>query len=164
VVVRQPDGSYALNPRGAFTSDVQAFNEAMLQADVARADAARAEALERAVALYRAPFLNATYSEWTEPIRRELEERQIEALNELAAWKSREGAFEEALTLFKALEAVDAYGEAAAYGIMRCHLSLNDGAAAARHYRRYRQLLKDDLDEEPSPRLAELYREAPAKG
>jgi DNA-binding SARP family transcriptional activator len=98
-----------------------------------------------------------------EPIRRELEDRYIEALNELGAWKQRQGAFEEALALFKALDGVDAYSDAAAYGIMRCHLALNDGPSAARYYRRFRQLLKDELDEEPSERLTELYRQATAQ-
>jgi hypothetical protein len=32
-----------------------------------------------------------------------------------------------------------------------------------RHYRRFRQLLKDDLEEEPSERLTALYREASSK-
>jgi hypothetical protein len=36
-----------------------------------------------------------------EPLRRELEERYIEALNELAANRLRAGEFEEALTLFR---------------------------------------------------------------
>lgn len=159
-VVREADGGYALNPKGEFFSDVDTFNAAMLAADVARDEASRAANLESAVAAYRGAFLASTYSEWTEPIRRELEDRYIEALNELAAWKLRAGTFEEALTLFKALEATDSYSEAAAYGIMRCQIALNDGAAATRHYRRFRQLLKDELDEEPSERLSELYREA----
>ncbi|MEX2246659.1 MAG: tetratricopeptide repeat protein [Dehalococcoidia bacterium] len=162
-VVRDAEGGYELNPRGTFAFDVDEFNAAMLQAEVAREESERTEQLEKAVALYKGPFLASTYSEWTGPVRRELEERYIEALNELAAGKQRAGAFEEALTLFKALEAVDTYSEAAAYGIMKCHLSMNDGAAAARHFRRFRQLLKDDLEEEPSPRLAELYREASAR-
>jgi DNA-binding SARP family transcriptional activator len=159
-VVREPDGSYALNARGVFDSDVAAFNRAMLAADVARADEERLARLEEAVALYKGPFMSATYSEWVEPVRRELEERYIEALNELAARKLREGPFEEGLVLFKSLEAVDPYSDAAAFGVMRCYLALNDGPAAARHYRRYRQLLHDELDEEPSERLQQLYREA----
>ncbi len=163
-VVREADGGYALNPRGTFTSDVDSFNRAMLEADVATDDAVRAAKLEEAVALYKGGFLSSTYSEWVEPLRRELEDRYIEALNELGARKLREGVFEDALTLFKLLEAVDPYSEAAAVGIMRCHLSLNDGTAATRHYRRFRQLLKDELDEEPSDRLAELYRQASARG
>ncbi|MBI5285725.1 MAG: tetratricopeptide repeat protein [Chloroflexi bacterium] len=163
-VVRDGDGGYMLNPKGVFTSDVHSFNQAMLEAEVAKDDAGRGARLEEAVALYKGPFLASTYSEWVDPVRRELEDRYIEALNELAARKLREGTFEEALTLFKALEAVDPYSEAAAIGVMRCHLSLNDGASAARHYRRFRQLLKDELDEEPSERLGELYREAAARG
>ena len=47
-------------------------------------------------------------------IRREMEDRYIEGLNELGAWKLRHGAFDEALTLFKALDAVDSFSEAAA--------------------------------------------------
>jgi ATP/maltotriose-dependent transcriptional regulator MalT/DNA-binding SARP family transcriptional activator len=159
-VVRDADGNYLLNSKGVFTADVDAFNAAMLEAEVARDDAARAAKLEEAVALYKGPYLSTVYSEWVDPIRRELEERYIEAVNELAARKLRAGAFEEALVLFKSLEGVDPYSEAAAHGIMRCQLSLNDGPAAARHYRRFRQLLRDELDEEPSERLAELYREA----
>ncbi len=162
-VVREPDGGYALNPKGVFTSDVDSFNRAMLEADTAKDEAARAAKLEEAVALYKGPFLSSAYSEWTEPYRRELEDRYVEGLNELAARKLREGAVEEALVLFKAFEAIDAYSDAAAYGIMRCHLAMNDGAAAARHYRRFRQLLKDELEEEPSERLIALYREAAAR-
>ncbi len=163
-VVRTKEGAYELNPRGVFTTDVDAFNKAMLEADVARDADARAASLARAVAQYKGPFLSSTYSEWTEPLRRELEDRYIEALNEFAAYTLQRGEFEEALTLFRLLEGVDPYSEAAAFGVMRCHLGLNDGPAAARHFRRFRQLLEDELGEEPSPRLLDLYREASATG
>ncbi len=161
-VVREAGGAYALNPKGVYHSDVDDFNGAMLEADVTSATVRTAK-LETAVGLYKAAFLSSTYSEWTEPLRRELEDRYIEALNELAAEKLRDGIFEDALALFKLLEAVDTYSEAAAYGAMRCYVSLNDAASAARHYRRFKQLMKDDLDEEPSERLAHLYREASAR-
>ena len=161
-VVREPDGAYALNPKGVFTSDVDAFERAMVAADSAKDADVRASKLEEAVALYKAPFLGSTYSEWTEPLRRSLEDRYIEAVNELAAEKLRTGGYEEALVLFKSLEGLDPYSDAAAYGAMRCYLGLNDGPSAARHYRRFRQLLKDELDEEPSERLTALYREAAA--
>jgi two-component SAPR family response regulator len=159
-VVRGADGAYALNAKGVFDSDVDAFNRAMLEADVVKGDEERYARLEDAVNVYKGPYLSAMYGEWLEPIRRELEDRYIEALNELGAWKLRKGAHAEALALFKALDAADPYSEAAAYGVMRCHLALNDGPSAARYFRRYRQLLKDELDEEPSARLVELYRQA----
>jgi ATP/maltotriose-dependent transcriptional regulator MalT/DNA-binding SARP family transcriptional activator len=159
-VVRDANGGYALNSKGVFTLDVDAFNRAMLEADVAREDEARAGKLEEAVALYRGGFLASTYSEWTEPIRRELEDRYIEALNELGSRRQREGRHEEALQLFRALESVDTYSESAAHGIMRSYIGVSDGGSAVRHYRRFKQLLNDDLDEEPSERLTALYREA----
>jgi len=40
---------------------------------------------------------------------------------------------------------------------------MNDGASAVRHYRRFRQLLKDELDEEPTERLTAVYREASSR-
>lgn len=163
-VVRDTSGGYVLNPKGIFTSDVDAFNRAMLEAEVVKDAAARAAKLDAAVAVYRGPFLASTYSEWVEPYRRELEDRYVEALNELGATKQKSGAFEEALALFKALAALDPYSEAATYGVMRAHLSMNDGPSAARFYRRFRQLLKDELDEDPAPRLQALYREASAQG
>ncbi len=163
-VVRSQDGGYTLNPKGIFESDADAFNRAMLEADVAKDDEARIERLEQAVSAYKGAFLSAAYSEWVEPIRRELEDRYVEALNELGAWKLREGKHDESLALFKALEAIDPYSEAAAHGIMRSHLALNDGPSAARFFRRFRQLLKDELEEEPSERLVELYRQASAQG
>jgi two-component SAPR family response regulator len=162
-VVRGSDGAYALNPKGVFESDVDLFNRAMLEAEVARDEEARVGKLEEAVNTYKGAYMSATYSEWVEPTRRELEDRCIEALNELGAWKLRHGAFEEALVLFKALDAVDSYSDAAAYGIMRCYLALNDGPSAARFFRRFRQLLKDELDEEPSERVIELYKQASAQ-
>jgi LuxR family maltose regulon positive regulatory protein len=162
-VVREANGGYALNPRGTFTSDVDEFNSTMLASEVAKDEESRLNHLERAIALYKGGFLSATYSEWVEPLRRELEDRYIEALNELGAKKLKDGVFEDALTLFKLLEGVDPYSEAAAVGIMRSHLALNDAQAATRHYRRFRQLLKDELDEEPSAQLGELYRQASAR-
>jgi DNA-binding SARP family transcriptional activator/tetratricopeptide (TPR) repeat protein len=159
-VIREGGGAYALNPKGDFRTDVDSFNRAMLEADVARDEGVRADRLQEAVSVYKEPYLSSTYSDWAVPQRRELEGRYIEAMNELAAFRLREGAFVEALALFKALEAVDGYSEAAAYGVMRCHLALNDSPAATRHFRRYRQLLRDDLEEEPSARLDDLYREA----
>jgi DNA-binding SARP family transcriptional activator len=159
-VVRESDGAYALNGRGVFDSDVAEFRKAMSEADTTRDDGVRGERLAEAVGLYKGAFLASTYSEWTEPLRREFEDRYVEALNELAARKLQAGAFEEALMLFKSLEDIDGYSDAAAFGIMRCHVGLNDPGTAARHYRRYRQLLHDELDEEPSERLTALYREA----
>ena len=158
-VLRTTGGAYELNPRGVFRTDVEAFNRAMLGSR--RRDGRRRPRGEpRKPCRPTGPFLSSTYSEWAEPLRRELEDRYIEALNELAAYTLQRGAFEEALTLFRLLEGVDPYSEAAAFGVMRCHLGLNDGPAAARHFRRFRQLLKDELDEEPTPRLLELYRQA----
>jgi two-component SAPR family response regulator len=159
-VIRDADGAYALNPKGVFVTDVDSFNRAMLEADVAKDDETRRAKLEEAIGSHKGSFLSSTYSEWTDPIRQELEDRYVEALNELAALRLRGGAFQDALALFRALETADTYSEAAAYGIMRCHVALNDGASAARHFRRFRQLLKDELDEEPSPRLVDLYRDA----
>lgn len=163
-VVRTKDGSYELNPRGVFMTDVDAFNKAMLEADLGRDDDARVASLESATAHYKGSYLASAYSEWVEPIRRELEDRYIEALNELAAYRLRRGDFEEALTLFRLLEMVDPYSEAAAFGTMRSQIGLNDGPAAARHFRRFRQRMKDELDEDPSSRLLDLYREASAAG
>jgi DNA-binding SARP family transcriptional activator len=162
-VVRDSGGAYALNPKGVFISDVDAFNRAMLAADVARDEAERTQKLEEAVGAYKGGFLSSTYSDWTETIRRELEDRYVEALNELGAQRLREGRFEEALPLFRALEDVDSYSESAVAGIMRAHIGMNDGQSAVRQYRRFRELLQKDLDEEPSERLESLYREATGK-
>jgi ATP/maltotriose-dependent transcriptional regulator MalT len=162
-VVRDPAGGYGLNPKGVFLSDVDAFNQAMLSADVAKDEGERTQKLEEAVAAYKGGFLASTYSDWTESIRRELEDRYIEALNELGAQRLREGRFEEALPLFRALEEVDAYSESAVFGVMRAHLGMNDGQSALRQFRRFRELLQKELDEEPSERLQSLYREASGK-
>lgn len=162
-VVRDADGGYLLNPKGTFESDVLAFNRVMLEADAAKDEDARAEKLQEAIALYTGGLLASTYSEWAEPLRREMEDRYIEALNELAARQLRAGQYDDALALFKLLEGVDPYSEAASHGIMKAYVSMNDGASAMRHYRRFRQLLKDELDEEPSEALTALYREATSR-
>ena len=106
------------------------------------------------------PIQLGPLAELLEPLRSQYEDRYIEALNELGATKLREGAYEESLVLFRSLEAVDAFSEAAAVGIMRAYMALNDPGAAARHFRRFRQVLKDELDEEPSERLLDLYKQA----
>ena len=65
-VVRDSGGAYALNPKGVFASDVDAFNRAMLAADVAKDEEERTQKLEEAVGAYKGGFLSSTYSDWTE--------------------------------------------------------------------------------------------------
>ena len=127
-VVRDANGGYALNPKGVFDVRRRAVQpgDARGRRRAGRRGRARRSSRKRSRRT-RARSSSSTYSEWAEPMRRELEDRYIEALNELGARRLRDGHFEEALQLFKALEAVDTYSEAAAYGIMRATLPSTTG-------------------------------------
>ena len=99
----------------------------------------------------RAPFLSSTYSEWAEPMRRELEDRYIEALNELARAQAARGRVRGgAARCSRRWRPSTRTARRRRSASCARHIGLNDGGSAARHYRRFRQLLKDELDEEPS--------------
>lgn len=151
------DGRYQLTLGKIYWYDAEEFVRLLEEADRSGAQASQRIALyERAVSLYRGPFLEEFYSDWVTPHRDELETRFLQAINRLAKLKAQEGSLEQAIELLRSAVATDPYQEEANYGLMHYAALMGDRAAALRHYKSYVELLRDDLSARPSPVFLDL--------
>lgn len=118
------------------------------------------EAFRRAVALYRAPFLEASYMDWTDPIRTRVSERVLEALASLLRWSAEEGRHQESLDYAQRILALDPCRQEACQGALEAFLAMNRPEEAVRCFESFRRTLRDELGLDPSPRLIALYERA----
>jgi serine/threonine-protein kinase len=137
---------------GSMTSDVQAFEEAL----------ARGEP-ERAVELYRGPFLDGIYLDgapeferWLERERGRLAHAHAAALERLAAAAGAAGDHARATGWWRRLAAVDPLSSRVAVELMRALAAAGDPEAALRHARVHAALVWQELETPPDPAVAEL--------
>ncbi|HEX3550908.1 MAG TPA: BTAD domain-containing putative transcriptional regulator [Candidatus Elarobacter sp.] len=111
------------------------------------------EIFERLVRGRPAAFANW---EWFEPVERELEAATREVGAYVAARALRAGDHVRALGIAHALTKLDPLDEAARQIAISAHIAANDRGAAILEYRGYRELLREELDVEPSAELLRL--------
>jgi DNA-binding SARP family transcriptional activator len=156
------------NTASHFALDTAAFDE--LAAAGERCPHAREEACaecvarwERAIALYRGPFLDqatprdsAGFEEWA-LLRRERYERQAaEMLARLAGYyERRDGA--QALRYARRHLALDPWNEEVHRQVMRVLAASGQRGAALAHYAHCRRVLAEDLGVEPEDETIQLY-------
>ncbi|AHG89400.1 transcriptional activator domain-containing protein [Gemmatirosa kalamazoonensis] len=150
-------GDIRLN-RSRITSDVQELESALDEGD-----------LERAVGLYRGPFLDGfflpsapEFEQWSSAQRARLEDRITGALERLAQKAESAEDFRAAVEWRKQLAAIRPLDSATAVGLMTALARSGDRARAIHHARLHEELLRDQLGLEPDPvvtALAERLRE-----
>ena len=151
------DGRYALSLGEACWYDVEEFTRLLDEADLPTIDQSRRiESYERALSLYKGPYLEEFYSDWVVPRREELEQRYLQALSRLAKLKAGKGELEQAVELLRSAVARDPYLEDAHYGLIHYAALMGDRTRALHHYRRYVQLLSNELGARPSANVAAL--------
>ncbi len=156
----QEGGRYYLCPDGEFWFDAEEFDRLASQASrLPRGTEARASLMEKALELYRGPFLEEFYSEWCETLRRNAEQRYIAILSSLAGYYAALGDYPRSIGLLERIVGIDNYQEEAYAQLMKCYASMGDTTAALKWYERYRSLAQQDLQLLPSDTLATLYRE-----
>jgi DNA-binding SARP family transcriptional activator len=94
--------------------------------------------------------------EWLAATERRVSELRAEIAHTLARHALVTKRENDALSLSHTLIGHDPYDESAHEIAISAHLSMGNSAAALRHFRRYRETLKADLDCEPSSRLTLL--------
>ncbi len=152
-------GQYKLNPDLNIWFDVTEFESLLSQSEKLPPDSeARATNLERAIDLYRGPFMQESYSEWTEMRRRQLEDKHLKCISMLSDLYGGKGHYDRAITLLEKSLAIDPYQDEIYCKIMGWHLVVGDKASALRTYKRYVDTVAAETDSTFSPRMKEMYK------
>jgi DNA-binding SARP family transcriptional activator len=139
------------------------FQRALQDAEAASGDdQERLSLLERAAALYKGAFAQDFYAEWVDPVRWQLEEQHLRLLASLAGAYFDRGDHKRSVDLCQRILALDEFNEAAWYRLLQSYLASGEIEAAKFAYRRYADLLRDNLQGEPSEQFRQLMRELAA--
>lgn len=142
--------------------------------DVADWSAALADQdFERAVAVYRGPFLQGFYlpgaqdfERWVESKRAEFAAQYRRALEALAAQASRDAKHSDAVEWWRRLAGEDRFGSRTALGLMRAMVDAGDRAGALDFARVHEQIVLAELESPPDPSIAayaESLRTSPSR-
>jgi LuxR family maltose regulon positive regulatory protein len=151
-------GRYRMNPSLSLWSDVGEFQRLLNGAFRLPQDSPEmAEQCRQAVGLYRGPYMEGFYSEWSQNLQEKLQGRYLQALARLARFHDARAEFRESLDYGEMALAVDNTLEAVHLQVMQLHARRGDPALAVQHYVTYTQWLRRELDEEPSGQLRRAY-------
>lgn len=120
------------------------------------------ETLERALALYRGPFLDGldgcgeAFDEWLATERRRVEETLQQLLHRLLDHYVVTGAIDAAIQLALKLLAIDSLDEDVHRTLIRLYMYQDRVGAALDQYRRCRELLAGELGVDPAPETERL--------
>lgn len=158
------DEQYSLHPSIRIWYDVAEFQSYVKQANQSRiSDAERSELLRQAVKLYQRPYLQDIYMDWTDRRREELRNQYLEALSELAALEGKSKRYREAKQIYEKILGEDPYRDEVHLALMRSLVLSGAPSAALDHFKRYRALLRKELNAEPMPELQEYYEQLAVK-
>jgi LuxR family maltose regulon positive regulatory protein len=151
-------GHIGLSPRVCWV-DTWALEELLAQAanrGPARADAERLG--DKALALYRGPFLGDEEAPWALPLRERLRAKVLHYLGQWARQLEQDGRHEAAVALFHRGLEVDELAEDLYCGLLKAHLALGRHAEARAVCERCRKTLQSVAGVEPSPETQALCR------
>jgi DNA-binding SARP family transcriptional activator len=152
-------GQYKVNPTINIWFDVVEFEHLSSQAEsLPLNDETKATNLRQASELYKGPFMGEFYSEWTEIRRRELEDKYVKALSQLANYHSSRGEYATAISYLEKSLAIDPYQDEVYCKIMEWHLASGDKASALRLYKHYLDTMTRELKLDPPPHISDLHK------
>jgi ATP/maltotriose-dependent transcriptional regulator MalT/DNA-binding SARP family transcriptional activator len=153
-------GHYKLNPLINVWFDTVEFRNLIDKTErIPRGSKIWLDSLEQAIELYKGPFMPEFYSEWVEIERRELENKYIRILSQLANFKAERKEYNPAISLLEKFISVDPYHEEVYCQLIEWYLAMQDKISALRTYKRYLDIVTSDLDVKPSTRLDDLYKD-----
>lgn len=151
----------AFRADGPVAVDVLQFDALLAEAVQAREPEARRCVLTRAIACYGGGLAPGLYGDWCLLAREAYRGRYLQALEQLLELNRDARLFPEAIDCAHAILKEDPFLEHVHRELMRCHVLMNDRAAALRHYDRLCRTLRTELNVEPTTEtriLAHLLR------
>jgi TolB-like protein/DNA-binding SARP family transcriptional activator/Flp pilus assembly protein TadD len=146
------------------------LNPLVVQSDLTEFESALEEKdLERAVDVYRGPFLDGFYlsespefEQWMDAERSRLERSYAGALERLAQTASTSGDHAAAVRWWRKLTETDAVSSRNATGLIRALMNAGDHAAALQYAERYEIVVAQELGTSVGPAIASLVAEVRA--
>lgn len=152
-------GQYKINPTINIWFDVSEFKHLSTQAESLPLNNETKETnLRQASELYKGPFMAEFYSEWTEMRRRELEDKYVKGLSQLAKYHSSRGEYVIAISYLEKSLAIDPYQDEVYCKMMEWHLTSGDKASALRLYKHYLDTMTRELKLAPPPHISDLHK------
>jgi DNA-binding SARP family transcriptional activator len=151
------DNLYQINPQVDIWCDAHEIETAATQARLLSARDPRTEDLwNKAVDLYQGAFLQSIDAEWADERRESLHETYIEALMGLGQCARAHDDFRAALDAYKRALDEEPYREDINRAIMICYADLGEKHQIISHLDKLKQLLRTELEVDPSPETIEL--------
>ncbi len=148
-------GYYRVNPEVSIQYDIADFVGALVLGRVPETED-KVAAWQKAIDLYRGPFLQGHSDQWIVTRRADYQQGYLEALSEMARVRLAEGRQEHALgLLLRAVSENDRY-EPIHRQIMQLYADLGRRSEAAAHYQKLLEQLKQE-GKEPEPETQTLY-------
>jgi DNA-binding SARP family transcriptional activator/tetratricopeptide (TPR) repeat protein len=139
----------------AFRLDIDAFRRCLI---VAPGQAPAKEGLEEALRLYKGDLFPACYDDWILPVREELHQAFIGALDSLAFLQEEAREYPQALHTARRLVQADPLQPAAHQRLMRLYTLVGDRPAALKVYHTYSRLLWQEVGAKPDAQIEDLYQ------
>jgi LuxR family maltose regulon positive regulatory protein len=152
------EGRLSLSNRHCWV-DILAFERSLGQAEKARRDGKQVEAialLEKALSLYRGPFLRSEETSWVESPREKFRSNFLRAVSRLGRCYEDREQWEEAAACHRKGIEVDELAEELYRRLMVCLIQLGQEAEALSVYRRCQKKLSSVLGVDPSRETREL--------
>lgn len=160
----QSDGDfYLLNPDLSTWCDVHEFEKLARVATMGSAEGSlsqnKEQAALKALSLYQGDFLEGVWEDWTFQPRTNLAETWFSVQIRLSEHYQAEKNHKAAENCYLEMLGRDACREEAHMGLIRSHLAQGRKDQAVGAYHQYVEVLKRELNVEPSPEVKRLYLE-----
>ncbi len=142
-----------------YALDVATLTEAVAAASAAADGAEKRGHLETAVQVYQGDLLPDNYDDWIVPLREELRQTYLNALQQLIALLETQQAYRAAARYAQRLIQQDPLDEPAYVQLMRLHALSGDRAGVRRVYEQCAATLRRELDVEPGPATQDAYQQ-----
>jgi DNA-binding SARP family transcriptional activator len=154
-------GRIGFNPEAACWVDVEEFEDRVSACRDRPAESLappEAEALRRAVTLYRGDVLEELYDDWSDQERTRLRSLLLTAQEKLLRYHAGRAEWGQALAWGARILDRDPLREHVHRHLMLCHYELGDRPAAIRQFQACVRLLRVELDIEPMRETLRLFR------
>jgi len=151
------NGNYCFDPAATVECDSDVFETLIRSARASGDPSQKKKDLEDAIALYKGDFLiEDLYQDWAIQFRETYKDLSVQALIELAQILIEENSTTRAVEVLKIALNSDPFEEAAALNLMKAYIKKGCPSEAIKVYRKFAQVLADELQIKPSRELTQL--------